>query len=94
MSVQDLAPYPASTETFSPQHTSQQSLIEIPPEPVPIGLTDMQNESLVNPENGYYTEDHDPLDQDIRQALRRSGRVLVPFACVSDATCILLNKAW
>ena len=50
VSVQDLAPYPAGTETLSPHQTSQQSSIEIPPKPASVELTDMQNESSVSSE--------------------------------------------
>ena len=79
VSFQDLAPYPGGTEIFSPQQTtSQQSSIEIPPEPASVGLTDMPNESTMSPESGHYTEDHDPLDRDIGPATRRSGHVSVP----------------
>ena len=77
-SVQDLAPYPASAETFSPQQTFQQSSIEIPPELASVRLTDMQNESLVSPGSGHYMEDYDPSNRDIGQASQRSGCISVP----------------
>ena len=76
--IQNLAPYPTGTETFSPQQTAHQSSIEIPPEPASVGLSDMQNESSVSPESGHYMEEHDPSDRDIGQAHRRAGRVSCP----------------
>ena len=74
MLVQDLAPDPAGSETFS----FQQSSVEIPSELVSVELPTIQNEFLVSPESDPDTEDQDSSCGDIVQPLRRSDHVLVP----------------
>ena len=59
VSVQDLAPYPADSETFPPQQSTQQFSVGIPDEQIPVELPTIQNESMPSPEGGHNDEDED-----------------------------------
>lgn len=75
VSVQDLAPDPAGSETFSPQQMFQQSSEEIPSKPATVEPPTMQNEPLMSP--GSHANIEDSSYREIVQTLRRSDRVSV-----------------